>query len=170
MARPRARYAFPSLQILNLLAELFHRSLQLQTDVSELHIRRFGAKRIDLAIELLTEEVKPAANGTAVREQGACGLQMNLNAVQLFTHIRPAHEQGCSLSQSLLRQGGRGLKQFLHQFAQPLLNGAGLHRCRSSCRLHRSLDLVQMVMEGNRKPSALVGTHLHKALKRAIKV
>src|SRR5205807_5748208 len=58
-----------SFQILDLLAELLDHALELEPDIGELDVVRFGAERIGLAVELLSEEIEPPTDRAAVGDQ-----------------------------------------------------------------------------------------------------
>src|SRR5262249_32810418 len=68
--RPR-RAIIASLQILHLLAELLDHALELEADIGEIDVVRFGAQGVGLAVELLGEEVEPPADGAVLAEQMA---------------------------------------------------------------------------------------------------
>src|SRR3954466_3325398 len=58
-----------SLDILDLLAQLLDRGLQLDADIGEADIGALGAERVGLAVELLAEEVELAPDGTALADK-----------------------------------------------------------------------------------------------------
>jgi hypothetical protein len=53
-----------SFQILHLLAELFDHALELQADIGQLDIVRFGTQRVGLTVEFLGEKIEPAAQSS----------------------------------------------------------------------------------------------------------
>ena len=58
-----------SFQILHLLAELFDHALELEADIGQLDIVRFGTQRVGLTVEFLREKIESAANGAAICDQ-----------------------------------------------------------------------------------------------------
>ena len=74
-------------QVLDLLAELIDHRLQLEADRGEPAVVRLGAERVDLAVELLGEEVEPASDRAALRPAGARGRDMRVQPVDLLADI-----------------------------------------------------------------------------------
>ena len=60
-----------SFDVLDLLAQLLDHGLQLEPDPGQLHIRRLGAERVGLAVELLAQEVEPPPDRGRVAQQPA---------------------------------------------------------------------------------------------------
>src|SRR5262245_50043630 len=77
----------PLLKILYLLAELLDQALELEPDIGELHVVRLGAQRVGLAVELLCQEVEPAADRAAVAEHLAGLRHVGGEPVELLADV-----------------------------------------------------------------------------------
>src|SRR5690242_16530562 len=76
-----------SLDVLDLLAQLLDRRLQVDADAGEADIGTLGAERVGLAVEFLAEEVELAPDGAALGDEVARRRDMGVQPVQLLAHI-----------------------------------------------------------------------------------
>ena len=72
---------FGSLQILHLLAKLLDHVLHFEAGIGQFEIVRFGAAGIDLAVELLRQEIEPPSDRSALADQVAGVLAGKIDAV-----------------------------------------------------------------------------------------
>src|SRR5215813_3292919 len=103
--------AIASLQILDLFAELLDDILHLEPGIGELDVVRFRAAGIDLAIELLRQEIKPPADRSALAENVARLRDVGSDAVELFADIRFGRDQQRFLGQPVLVEAIGRLEQ-----------------------------------------------------------
>src|SRR5262245_60005579 len=80
-------------KVLHLLAELLDQALELEPDIGELEIVRLGAQRVGLAVELLRQEVEPAADRAAVAQHLARLRHVRGEPVELLAHVGLAGHQ-----------------------------------------------------------------------------
>src|SRR3954469_24531672 len=70
-----------SFDVLSLLSQLFDGGLEGQAGAGQLHVRRLGAEGIGFAVKFLTQEVELAADGAALGQHVAGGVDMGAQAV-----------------------------------------------------------------------------------------
>ena len=90
-----------SFQVLHLLAELLDHALELQADIGELHIVRLGAQRVGFAIELLSQEIEPAADRAAVGDQPLACATCERKPIKLLADVGLAGDQDRLLMQAV---------------------------------------------------------------------
>src|SRR5688572_10111670 len=91
---------FCLLKILNLLADLLQRGLGPERRLAHLEIVRLGADCIDLAVQLLQQEVELAAERTALVEQERELRQMRAQARELLGDVGLVRPDGCLREQA----------------------------------------------------------------------
>src|SRR5690349_20450158 len=155
-----------SLDVLDLLAQLLDRRLQVDPDTGEADIGALGAERIGLAVEFLAEEVELAPDRAALGHQIARRRNMGVEPVQLLAHIRLAGENRGFLRQTVLVQRRQALQQFgellLHLLPNRQRLGAGTLRRR----LAEALNLVHMRGDEIGEALAFDLAHLGEAVDR----
>src|SRR6516225_7064994 len=85
--------SFGSLQILNLFAELLNHVLHFEASIGQFEIVGFGAAGVDLAVELLRQEIESPSDRAALADQLARLRDVGGDAVELFAHIRLGRDQ-----------------------------------------------------------------------------
>src|SRR5438093_1148572 len=83
-----------SLDVLHLLAELLHLRLLAEHQVRDLAVTRLGAGGIELALDLLEQELDPLADRAALAERRGERAQVRFEAYQLLGHVAPVGEHG----------------------------------------------------------------------------
>src|SRR5260370_12046198 len=91
--------------VLDLLAQLLDRDLEIEPDPRQLDIAGFGTEGIGLAIELLAEEVELAADGATGRDQGTAGFHMSAEPIELLAHIGARSHERDLLDDAIGRRG-----------------------------------------------------------------
>src|SRR5262245_22888097 len=81
------RIHHPLLQVLHLLAKLLDHALELKADIGEFHIIGLRAQGIDLAIELLRQEIQPPAHRPARFDEEAGLSDMADETIEILTHM-----------------------------------------------------------------------------------
>src|SRR6516165_545542 len=115
-----------SFQILHLLAKLLDDALELEADIGELDVVGLGAQRVGFAIELLGEEIEPATDRSARRDQMADLRHVGGKTVELLADVGLACDQNRLLMQPVGIEAGRRIEQGRH-----LLGNARLDRLRA---------------------------------------
>src|SRR5437016_1718743 len=109
--------ALASLDVLHLLAELLHLRLLAEHQVRDLAVTRLGAGGIELALELLEQELDPLADRAALAERRGERAQVRFEAYQLLGHVAPLGEHGDLLGHPAAIELGAA-----HQAHQALLD------------------------------------------------
>ena len=144
------------IDVLNLLAELLDGRLQIEPDAGEFDVRRLGAQRVRLAVQLLAEEVELPADRPTVVEQRQRRLMMRPQPVELLARVRLGGQQRRLLRQALRRQCRRLPEQRRQLIAQPREDRRRLRRREGRARSQRSARRRRWSRStaSNRSPSA----------------
>src|SRR5690606_34262154 len=100
------RLSVALLNVLHLLAELLDDGLQVQADTGQLQVAGLGADRVRLAVQLLAEEVEPAADRLPRGEQFLGRADVGAQTIDLLLDVGLRRQQGDLLGQAILRQCG----------------------------------------------------------------
>src|SRR5438132_1343088 len=98
--------ALASLDVLHLLAELLHLRLLTEHQVRDLAVTRLGAGGIELALDLLEQELDPLADRAALAERRGERAQVRFEAYQLLGHVAPVGEHGDLLAHPAATEPG----------------------------------------------------------------
>src|SRR5689334_670249 len=101
--------------VLHLLAELLDPGLELEADPGQLDVRRLGAERIGLAVELLAEKIETPASGATLGKQLARCRYVCDKPIKLLADIAARHHQCRLLSEPLLGNRRHRVLERVHQ-------------------------------------------------------
>src|ERR1700745_936570 len=117
---------FGSLQILHLLAKCLDDVLHCEAGCGQLDIVRLGAGGIDLAIELLRQEIEPTSDRPALADDLASLCDMGRDAVELLADICLGRDQERLLVKAVDIEAVGYLKQRRDLFGEPSPDGLRL--------------------------------------------
>src|SRR5690349_1374650 len=155
-----------SLDVLDLLAQLLDRRLQVDPDVGEADIGALGAERVGLAVEFLAEEIELAPDRAPFGDEIARRRDMRGEPVQFLAHVGLAGEDRGFLSQAVLIERVEALQQLGELLLHFLPDRQRLSAGTLGRRLAQALDFVQMRADEVGQPFALDLAHLREAVDR----
>ena len=113
---------FGSLQILHLLAKLLDDVLHFETGIGQLDIVRLGAAGVDLAVELLRQEIEPPSDCPALAYHLAGLRHMGCDAVELLADVGLGRDQQRLLVEAVGIESVGGLEQRRDLLGKPRLS------------------------------------------------
>src|SRR5262249_21218160 len=137
--------AITSLQILDLLAELLDDVFHFEPGIGQLDVVRLGAAGIDLAVELLRQEIEPPAHRPALAEHLARLHDVRGDAIKLLADIRLGGDQQRFLGQAVLIEAIGRLQERCDLFGEPHTDCLGL---APRCRLGAFCEFLDLVHAG----------------------